>query len=244
MDAQEYAIEVTDLKIRYKCLNRISIRKSLFSMKKSEIDVFEAVKGVSFAVPRGEIMGIVGKNGSGKSTMLRAIAGIFSADEGTIDLHGHTVSLLSIGVGFQKKLTGRENILLSGMLLGFSQEQVREKMDEIIAFAGLGKFIDMPVKTYSRGMHSKLAFSITAVLESDIMLIDEVLSVGDARFKKKSSRKMRQLISDKDRTVVIVSHNSETLRKLCTSLIWLHDGEIRMMGETKEVLKAYEEFMS
>lgn len=151
---------------------------------------------------------------------------------------------MSIGVGFQKGLTGRENILLSGMLLGFSQEQVREKMDEIIAFAGLGKFIDMPVKTYSSGMHSKLAFSITAVLESDIMLIDEVLSVGDARFKKKSSRKMRQLISDKDRTVVIVSHNSETLRKLCTSLIWLHDGEIRMMGETKEVLKAYEEFMS
>ncbi len=114
-DTKEYAIEVSDLKIRYKCLNKISIKKSLFSLKKTEIDVFEAVRGISFKVPKGEIMGIVGKNGSGKSTMLRAVAGIFAADEGTIDLHGHTVSLLSIGVGFQKKLTGRENIFLRGL---------------------------------------------------------------------------------------------------------------------------------
>ena len=199
---------------------------------------------MSFQVQKGEILGMVGKNGSGKSTMLRAIAGIFSPDSGRIDLHGNSVSLLAIGVGFQKRLSGRENILLSGMLLGFTEEQVRERMDEIIEFAGLGKFIDMPVKTYSSGMHSKLAFSITAILESDIMLIDEVLSVGDTRFKRKSYRKMKQLISDKDRTVVVVSHNSETLRKLCTRLLWLHDGEIKMLGETDEVLEAYEEFMS
>ncbi len=244
MEDREIAIDVKDLRISYRCLKAFSIRKSLFKLKKSKSEIYEAIRGVTFQVPKGEILGMVGKNGSGKSTMLRAIAGIFSPDSGEIDLHGNTVSLLSIGVGFQKGLTGRENILLSGMLLGFSQEQVREKMDEIIAFAGLGRFIDMPVKTYSSGMHSKLAFSITAVLESDIMLIDEVLSVGDVRFKRKSYRKMRQLISDKERTVMIVSHNSETLRKLCTSLIWLHDGEIRMMGETKEVLEAYEEFMS
>lgn len=244
MEDREIAIDVKDLRISYRCLKAFSIKKSLFKLRKSKSEIYEAVRGVSFQVPKGEILGMVGKNGSGKSTMLRAIAGIFSPDSGEIDLHGNTVSLLSIGVGFQKGLTGRENILLSGMLLGFSREQVQEKMDEIIAFAGLGKFIDMPVKTYSSGMHSKLAFSITAVLESDIMLIDEVLSVGDVRFKRKSYRKMRQLISDEDRTVVIVSHNSETLRKLCTSLMWLHDGEIRMMGETKEVLKAYDEFMS
>lgn len=244
MEDREIAIDVKDLRISYRCLKAFSIKKSLLQFRKSKAEIYEAVRGVSFQVPKGEILGMVGKNGSGKSTMLRAIAGIFSPDSGEIDLHGNSVSLLSIGVGFQKGLTGRENILLSGMLLGFTQEQVREKMDEIIDFAGLGKFIDMPVKTYSSGMHSKLAFSITAVLESDIMLIDEVLSVGDVRFKRKSYRKMRQLISDKDRTVVIVSHNSETLRKLCTSLMWLHDGQIRMMGETKEVLKAYEEFMS
>ena len=244
MDAQEYAIEVTDLKIRYKCLNRISIRKSLFSMKKSEIDVFEAVKGVSFAVPRGEIMGIVGKNGSGKSTMLRAIAGIFSADEGTIDLHGHTVSLLSIGVGFQKKLTGRENIFLSGMLLGFGEQQILEKMDDIIEFSELGRFVDKPVRTYSSGMYSKLAFSITAILETEIMLIDEVLSVGDVRFKKKSYAKMKELITNEDRTVIIVSHSTETLEKLCDSILWLHEGKIKMQGSTAEVLPLYNDYMS
>lgn len=183
------AIEVKDLKIRYRCVNKLSIRKSLFKLKKSKVETFEAIHGISFDVQEGEIMGIIGKNGSGKSTLLRAMAGIFSPDEGTIDLHGHTVSLLSIGVGFQKKLTGRENIILSGMLLGFSEKQVREKMDEIIEFSELGDFIDKPVKTYSSGMYSKLAFSITAVLKTEIMLIDEVLSVGDAKFKKKSYKK-------------------------------------------------------
>ena len=238
------AIDVRDLKISYRVLKSFSIKRSLLKLKKSEVEVFEAIKGISFAVPEGEIMGIVGKNGSGKSTMLRAIAGIFSPDSGEIDLHGHSVSLLSIGVGFQKALTGRENIILSGMLLGFSEEQVRAKMDDIIKFAELGRFIDMPVRTYSSGMHSKLAFSITAMLESDIMLIDEVLSVGDVKFRKKSYNKMKQLISNKDRTVIIVSHSSDTLKKLCTSLMWLHEGEIKMIGDTNEVLNAYEEFMA
>lgn len=241
---RENAIDVKDLHISYKCLKSFSIKRSLLQLKKTDTEVFEAVKGVSFSVKKGEILGIVGKNGSGKSTMLKAIAGIFSPDEGSIDLHGNSVSLLSIGVGFQKKLTGRENILLSGLLLGFSEEQVRAKMDEIINFAGLGKFIDMPVKTYSSGMYSKLAFSITAILEADIMLIDEVLSVGDAKFKKKSYNKMKELISNEDRTVVIVSHSSQQLQELCTSILWLHEGELHMQGETKKVLEAYEEFMS
>ena len=174
------AIEVKDLKITYKCVKSLSMRKSLFHLRKSKLEVYEALRGISFEVKKGEIMGIVGKNGSGKSTLLRAIAGIFSADSGSIELESDSVSLLSIGVGFQKKLSGRENIILSGMLLGFSEQEVRDKMDEIIEFANLGKFFDMPVKTYSSCMYSKLAFSITAVLETDIMLIDEVLSVGDA----------------------------------------------------------------
>jgi teichoic acid transport system ATP-binding protein len=238
------AIEVKDLKITYKCVKSLSMRKSLFRLRKSKLEVYEALRGISFEVKKGEIMGIVGKNGSGKSTLLRAIAGIFSADSGSIELESDSVSLLSIGVGFQKKLSGRENIILSGMLLGFSEQQVRDKMDEIIAFANLGKFIDMPVKTYSSGMYSKLAFSITAVLETDIMLIDEVLSVGDAKFKKKSYKKMQELIMDENRTVVIVSHSTETLEKLCTSLLWLHEGEIKMQGDTKTVLDAYNEFMA
>ena len=238
------AIEVKDLKITYKCVKSLSMRKSLFHLRKSKLEVYDALRGISFEVKKGEIMGIVGKNGSGKSTLLRAIAGIFSADSGSIELESDSVSLLSIGVGFQKKLSGRENIILSGMLLGFSEQEVRDKMDEIIEFANLGKFIDMPVKTYSSGMYSKLAFSITAVLETDIMLIDEVLSVGDAKFKKKSYKKMQELIMDENRTVVIVSHSTETLEKLCTSLLWLHEGEIKMQGDTKTVLDAYNEFMA
>ena len=238
------AIEVKDLKITYKCVKSLSMRKSLFHLRKSKLEVYEALRGISFEVKKGEIMGIVGKNGSGKSTLLRAIAGIFSADSGSIELESDSVSLLSIGVGFQKKLSGRENIILSGMLLGFSEQEVRDKMDEIIEFANLGKFIDMPVKTYSSGMYSKLAFSITAVLETDIMLIDEVLSVGDAKFKKKSYKKMQELIMDENRTVVIVSHSTETLEKWCTSLLWLHEGEIKMQGDTKTVLDAYNEFMA
>jgi len=197
VEDKKYAITVKDLKISYRTIKKFSLRKTLFKPSKSKVEYFEAVKGVSFNIEQGKIVGIVGKNGSGKSTILRAIAGIFSADSGTIDLHGNTVSLLSIGVGFQPKLTGYENIFLSGMLLGFSEEQVKEKVDEIIAFSELGKFIHKPVRTYSSGMHSKLAFSITAILETPIVLIDEVFSVGDMKFKEKSYNKMKELISKK-----------------------------------------------
>lgn len=243
MEQRELAIEVSNLSITYKSMKAYSVKKNLLRFKKAKVKEFNAVKNVSFGLEEGKILGIIGKNGSGKSTMLKALAGIFSADEGIIDLHNKSVSLLSIGVGFNKSLTGRENILLSGMLLGFSEEEITNKMDEIIDFAELGKFIDMPVKTYSSGMFSKLAFSITAILETDIMLIDEVLSVGDQKFKKKSYAKMKSLISDRKRTVVIVSHNISTLNELCDTVMWMHDGVIKMMGEPKEVLDQYTEFM-
>lgn len=239
----EYAIEVENLCISYRGLKSYSIKQNLLHGKRSRAEEFQAVKNVSFRVEKGEIVGLIGKNGSGKSTMLRAIAGIFSPNSGTINLHGHSVSLLSIGVGFQKELSGRDNILLSGMLLGFSEEQIREHMDEIIQFSELGKFIDAPVRTYSSGMHSKLAFSITAVLETDIILIDEVLSVGDSRFKKKSYAKMKELISDTNRTVVIVSHDMKTIRDLCSKVLWINDGEMVQYGDTETVLEAYDAFM-
>ena len=241
---KENAIEINDLCISYRGLKSYSIKKSLLHFRRNKVDEFQAIRHVSFNVRKGNILGIVGKNGSGKSTMLNAIAGIFAPDSGTIDLKGNSVSLLSIGVGFQRELTGRENIILSGMLLGFLEKAVRERMEEIIEFSELGKFIDAPVRTYSSGMYSKLAFSITAILETDIMLIDEVLSVGDARFKKKSYNKMKQLISDENRTVVMVSQDTKTLDGLCDEILWLHDGEIKMYGNTKEVLEKYEEFMS
>ena len=239
----EYAIEVENLCVNYKSLKSYSIKQHLLTGKKNKKEVCEAVKNVSFKVKKGEILGIVGKNGSGKSTMLRAIAGIFSPNSGTVDLHGNSISLLAIGIGFQKELSGRDNILLSGMLLGFTEDEIKARMDEIIAFSELENYIDAPVRTYSSGMHSKLAFSITDILETDIILIDEVLSVGDARFKKKSYKKMKQLISDKDRTVVIVSHDAKAVRDLCDTVLWIHEGALMDFGPTEIIMEKYEEFM-
>ena len=238
----DIAVTVKDLNIYYKDIKKFSIAKSgiknLLNAKE-----FHAVKDVSFEIPKGQILGICGKNGSGKSTLLRAIAGIFSADSGTIDLHGNTISLLSIGVGFQRRLSGYENIFLSGLLLGYSEEQINEKLDEIIEFSELGDFIYKPVNSYSSGMYSKLAFAITAILETDIMLIDEVLSVGDVRFQQKSYNKMKELISDENRTVIIVSHSSRTLKSLCDRVIWINDGVLKGDGDPEEIVDKYEEYM-
>lgn len=243
-EKRKVALTVKDLRISYRGLKKFSIKKSLLHPKSSKLEIFEAVKGVSFEIEEGKILGIIGKNGSGKSTMLRSIAGIFSPDSGTINLHGNSVSLLSIGVGFQPNLTGYENIFLSGLLLGFSEEEINAKTPEIIEFSELGDFIYKPVKTYSSGMYSKLAFSITAILETDIMLIDEVLSVGDIQFKQKSYNKMKELISDDKRTVVIVSHNNSTIRELCDEVLWIHNGVLKMIGEPDKVLEKYNEFMN
>lgn len=242
MKKEEMAITVKDLHVYYRDMNRFSLKKGGLKARGSG-KVFKAVKGVSFEVPKGQILGICGKNGSGKSTLLRAISGIFSPDSGSINLHGNSISLLSIGVGFQKQLTGYENIFLSGMLLGYSKEQIEAKIDDIIEFSELGDFIYRPVRSYSSGMHSKLAFSITAILETDIMLIDEVLSVGDIHFKEKSYNKMKELISNADRTVVIVSHNSNTIKELCNKVIWLHEGLIKAQGDPKDIMDKYEAFM-
>lgn len=238
---EEIAITVNDLHVYYRDMNRFSLKKGMKG--KGSGKIFKAVKGVSFEIPKGQILGICGKNGSGKSTLLRAISGIFSADKGSINLHKNSISLLSIGVGFQKQLTGYENIYLSGMLLGYTKEQIDSKVDEIIKFSELGDFVYRPVRSYSSGMYSKLAFSITAILETDIMLIDEVLSVGDIHFKEKSYNKMKELISDSNRTVVIVSHSSKTIIELCDRVIWLHDGLIKDDGDPEEVMEKYEEFM-
>ena len=219
------SIEVSDLVISYRPLNNVSIQKDLFRRKKKS-KPFVAVDKVSFQIEKGEILGLIGKNGSGKSTILKAIAGVFTPDSGTIDLKGQSVSLLAIGVGFKPEMTGRENIYIAGLLLGFSKAMIKEKEEAIIEFAELGHFIDMPVKTYSSGMYSKLSFAITAMLETDIMLIDEVLSGGDERFKKKSYEKMKELISSRDRTVVVVSHSLSTLKELCDKVLWLNDGKV------------------
>ena len=242
-EEKKVAIEVKDVCINYRILNSVSVQKSFFRKKVRE-EVFEAVKHVSFEVEEGGILGIIGKNGSGKSTLLRSIAGVFSPNSGSINLHEHSVSLMALGVGFKDNLTGRENIVLSGMLLGFTEKEIEARAQDIIDFAEIGEFIDRPVRTYSSGMHSKLAFAITAMLETDIMLVDEVLSVGDERFKKKSLAKMKELINDKNRTVVIVSHSIPTLKELCDKVLWIHDGEMKEIGEPAVVLKHYTDFMA
>lgn len=240
----ENAIEVKDLYVTYRGLKKVSIKQSFTKLrKKGRVEIFEALKGVSFNVEKGKILGIIGKNGSGKSTLLRAVAGIFSPDSGSIDLKEHSVSLLSIGTGFQTKLTGYENIILNGLLLGFSEEEIRKKIPEIIEFSELGEFIYKPVRTYSSGMYSKLAFSITAILEADIMLIDEVLSVGDIHFKEKSGKKMQEIIKDDNKTVIIVSHSMGTIKDLCDEVLWINNGKIMEKGKPDEVIEHYEEFM-
>lgn len=237
---ENISIQVQDLVIVYKELQRLSLRSLSQRDKDAPPKGFMALKGVSFDVKRGEIVGIIGENGSGKSTLLRSIAGVFSPDKGTVCTYKQTVSLLAIGVGFQKELSGRENILLSGLLLGFSKKEIDAHMEEIIQFSEIGNFIDKPVKVYSSGMYSRLAFSITAIMRADIILIDEVLSVGDAKFRKKSYDKMKELITDKDRTVVMVSHSMHTIQSLCDSAIWLQEGEVAMHGKAKDVIQAYE----
>lgn len=237
------ALEVNHVSIDYKNLTHIALHQSFLKNEVKRADVVRAVNDVSFTVNKGEILGIVGRNGSGKTTLLRSIAGIFQPDEGYIDTKNNRVSLMAIGIGFNPINTGRENILKSGMLLGCSLDYVKERMDEIIEFSELGDFIDRPVRTYSSGMYSKLSFAVTAILDTDIMLVDEVLSVGDEHFRKKSYKKMEELMMS-NRTVLIVSHATDTLKKFCNRVLWINDGKLIKIGETEEILDEYGKFMS
>lgn len=239
---EQIALEVSHVSIDYRNLMHMSLHQSLNKSAIKKADVVRAVNDVSFSVKQGEILGIVGRNGSGKTTLLRSVAGIFQPDEGTIDTRGRRVSLMAIGIGFNPNNTGRENILKSGMLLGCPLNFVKSHIDEIIEFSELGDFIDRPVRTYSSGMYSKLSFAVTAVLDTDIMLVDEVLSVGDERFRKKSFKKMESMMMS-HRTVLIVSHATDTLKKFCDRVLWINDGYMRMIGKTDEVLAAYDESM-
>jgi teichoic acid transport system ATP-binding protein len=202
----------------------------------------EALKGVSFEVPHGKVMGVVGANGAGKSTLMRAVAGILPPTSGRIEVHGRVSTLLSLGVGFNRKLTGRENVVLGGLAAGLTRAQLREKYDEIVAFAELEDFMDMPMRTYSSGMYGRLAFAVAVTMEPDILLIDEALSVGDARFRKKSFRKMRELCGE-NRTILLVSHALGSIKELCDQAIWIHKGELRMWDDPDSVVDAYTEFL-
>lgn len=236
------SIRVKNLVIKYRSLNNISIQRNFFGKRKKRY-TYTAVDDISFEVEKGEILGLTGRNGSGKSTLLRAIGGMLAPDSGRIELMGQSVSLLAIGVGFKMEMTGRENIYIAGLLLGFGQNEIKEKEQEIVDFSELGEFIDMPVRTYSSGMYSRLGFAITATLQTDILLIDEVLSVGDEQFRKKSYEKMKQLIGNKEKTVVICAHSRAILEELCRRVLWMEKGKIVEIGNSKEVLDKYEAYM-
>jgi len=202
----------------------------------------QALRDVSFEVPERQVLGVVGANGAGKSTLMRTVAGILPPNSGRVEVHGRVSTLLALGVGFNGKMTGRQNVVLGGLAAGLSREQLQEKYDEIVAFAELEEFMDMPMRTYSSGMYGRLAFAVAVTMEPEILLIDEALSVGDARFRKKSFRKMRQLCGE-DRTIVLVTHALGSIKQLCDAAIWLHRGELRMWDEPDAVVDAYTEFL-
>ena len=239
-------IRVEDVSVTYRTSleRKPTLKSTLVRLGRREriVREIEAVKGVSFSVEHGKVLGVVGANGAGKSTLLRTMAGILAPTAGRVEVHGRVSTLLSLGVGFNKELTGRENVVLGGLAAGLRREQLQSKYDEIVEFAGLEEFMDMPMRTYSSGMYGRLAFSVAVNMEPDILLIDEALSTGDARFRRKSFDKMRELCGE-DRTIVLVSHGLGPIKDLCDEAIWMHRGELRMWDDPETVVDAYTTFL-
>ncbi len=213
-----------------------------FLKRELKFTKFWALRGVSFEVEKGDKLGIIGLNGAGKSTLLKLISGVIKPTEGSIEIRGKIVPLLELGSGFDHEYTGRENIYLKGSLLGYSKKYLEEKIEEIIEFSELGDFIDIPLKNYSTGMSARLAFSIATVVEPEIMILDEVLAVGDAKFREKSETRMKSLLGE-DVTVLYVSHTLNSVRQLCNKAIWLENGQLVMKGPVKDVCDKYEEWI-
>ena len=202
----------------------------------------EAVKNVSFDVPRGTVLGIVGANGAGKSTLVRTLAGILPPSEGRVEVNGRVSTLLALGVGFNRRLSGRENVVLGGLAAGLTRDEIERRYDKIVKFAELEDFMDMPMRTYSSGMFSRLGFAVAVTMRPDILLVDEALSVGDARFRRKSFRRMKRMCQN-NRTIVLVSHSMGSIRELADEVLWMHKGEMKMYGDPETVVDAYTEFL-
>jgi ABC-type polysaccharide/polyol phosphate transport system ATPase subunit len=240
------SIVVQDVSVTYRTTfeRKPTLRSMVrrFGRGEKVVKEIEAVKDVSFQIPHGTVLGIVGANGAGKSTLVRAIAGILPPTDGRIDVYGRVSTLLALGVGFNKDLSGRDNVRLGGLAAGLGRAQLDAKYEEIVKFAELGEFMDMPMRTYSSGMYGRLAFSVAVNMDPDILLIDEALSVGDARFRRKSANKMRELC-DQAHTIVLVSHALGSIRELCDQAIWMDHGVMRMWDEPEAVVDAYTEFL-
>jgi lipopolysaccharide transport system ATP-binding protein len=238
-------IEVRNLTKIYKLYNSSSdrLKEALNPFKKKYHKDFFALKEISFSIKKGEVVGILGKNGSGKSTTLKIISGVLTQSSGSCVVNGKITALLELGAGLNPELTGIENIYLSGSIMGYTQAQIENKLDEILSFAELDEFIYQPIKTYSSGMKARLGFSIAINVEPEILIVDEALSVGDAAFQRKCYSKIEHLCKDNGVTVLFVSHSSSVIKQLCTRAIMLHDGEKVIEGSAKEVVNMYDKFM-
>lgn len=244
-----YAIEIHDLAKRYKIGSQhqlSSLREQLVSFARKpfgsrdgeEKDAIWALNGLSFAASEGEVIGIVGRNGAGKSTLLKILSRITYPTRGSVMIRGRVAALLEVGTGFHEELTGRENVYLNGSILGMRKREVDQQFDKIVEFSGIDKFIDTPIKRYSSGMRLRLGFAVAAHLNPDVLIVDEVLAVGDAEFQKKCVRAMEGLRGT-GRTVLFVSHNLAAVEHLCSRAIWIDGGKIRKEGESKEVIEGY-----
>jgi len=239
----ETMIEVRDVSMRFRMANDNirSIKEYVVQMLKGKMQYneFEALKNVSFDVKRGEVVGLIGHNGAGKSTILKVISGILKPTEGSVTVRGNIAPMLELGSGFDYDLSGKENIFLNGAILGYSEEFLNSKYEEIVEFSEIGQFIDVPLRNYSSGMIARLAFSIATVVVPEVLIVDEVLSVGDANFQEKSYKRMMELMHG-GTTVLFVSHSAEQVRKLCKKAVWLKKGKVHMVGDSDEVCACYE----
>ena len=212
---------------------------SLFDKRKrTKKTEFWALKDVSFDVDKGEVVGLIGSNGAGKSTLLKVVSGVMKPTEGNVTVDGVISPMIELGAGFDMELTARENIYLNGAILGYSKKFLEEKFDEIVEFSELKDFLDVPVKNFSSGMTAKLAFSIATVVDPEILIVDEILSVGDLKFQEKSKKKMESMIGG-GTTVLYVSHSLDAIKDICTKVVWLEHGKVVMMGDTNKVCDAY-----
>ena len=239
-------IEVENVGMSFRTdINRIgSLKEWVVTLLKGQMhyENIEALKDVSFSVDEGEVLGIIGRNGSGKSTLLKTISGIYTPTSGSVRVNGRIAPMLELGSGFDQELSGRENISLNASILGYTEQQIREHYDDIVEFSELSDFIEMPLKTYSSGMKAKLAFSVATVLKPEILIVDEILSVGDEAFQRKSRARMMEMMSG-GTTVLFVSHDMDQIRELCNRVVWLDKGNVRMIGNADEVCSRYLETM-
>lgn len=241
-ESNDPAIVIRDLSVTYRTTleKRPTLKSALLRLGRpqQEVKMIEALKCIDLTVNRGEFLGIIGHNGAGKSTLLRTIAGILPPSTGKISVYGDVTTMLSVGIGFNPELTGKENIRLSALANGFSNKEIFDKEDEIAEFSELGEFINYPMKTYSSGMHSRLGFSVVTHMDPDILLIDEALSAGDASFRGKAAARI-QVMMEKASAILLVSHGLATITEMATKCLWLDHGSVKGVGSCDEIVGAY-----